>query len=155
MIHWRPVGRASARTFGAVLLGGAVAACSALNGNQGDLWNPILVTGKAYGADGAPFPGARIRMVVVDGSVGELGERAPDVFELEFVAGRDGAFAIHVAPTAELNALAGRNGGNAAFLTTLLDSAGALLDTEVFRRELRNGAWDGDVPIVALSALGS
>jgi hypothetical protein len=135
----------------AIVLATALAGC-VLPGSQGDPSAPILITGRVQAADGTPVSGAALELWVTDftGPIVQAGEQ-PTIFRHTYASGADGTFALHLAPTPDLLALAGRSRGSLSF--NLLASWGSTPRTiafSTFARDVGGNAWAGDIPAVVL-----
>jgi hypothetical protein len=131
----------------------ALAGCSFLPGNQGDPSAPVLVTGQVLDVNGQPAAGAQIQLSVFDDQKAVVGQRVPTAYEGSFTAGGDGSFVLHLAPTPELIAVGGRNGGFVNF--QLIGNLGSpQISFWGFSRELRAPGWADDPPRVVLRPAG-
>lgn len=133
----------------AVILTVVVAGCAGYPGNQGDASGPVLVKGLALSKAGLPYSGATLELVVTDTRPPTEGE-PPVVFVRWFTSNFDGTFALHVAPTSELDALAAASGGSVTFRLLAVfpgDDTGA---TMTFHRGLDGSGWTDVVPDLLL-----
>ena len=128
------------------------AGCTAYLAEEGDAAAPILVQGRVVDASGGGMSGATLRLQA-DADLGDagVGEVVPTVELGAFRAGLDGTFVVRLAPTAQLKALADRNGG--AVIFTLVAFEGVTVPFP-FSRDLHNGMWAGEVPTVEFTPNG-
>jgi hypothetical protein len=141
-MHW-PGSRPALLRLLLVVVLGTLTGCSAYLSEEGDPRAPVLVQGRVVDASGGGMSGAEILVQVPDHARGQVGDTVPLVYEGRFRAGLDGAFVVRLAPTPALTAFAGGDGGSVSFSLYVFAEP---VEPFSFSRELRAGAWVGEVP---------
>lgn len=118
-----------------------VAACA------GDPLAPTVIEGIVLDLDRRPVPGASVSIAVE--------EAAPELLAVTVTTGPDGRFAIPVAPTPDLRAVAAERGGEVAFSLSAVLPDGTFSGGWSFSRAPTGSGWGGPTPRVMLSREGS
>jgi hypothetical protein len=128
--------------------------CVAVPGNQGNPNAPVLVTGRVVDREGKPIGGTLLELQLLEDVGHDLGQAQPAVFSATFTTSSDGTFAIHLAPTPALTAVANRNGGFVDFDLFATIPHDVVLPY-VFLRQLAGSDWADAPPNILFDPNGS